>query len=126
MLDKLQERYPAVTWVVVGLLLLGGAFFILRQMRAGAGRDDLGADIVIRFEDTGDETTMSRGRLERTVLEMAMNEAVDPAKGLNNPKTGKPTGFPVNREYWNTIVAGANEVREHSAKSPPPGSQEQQ
>ena len=79
----------------------------------------LSQDVTIRCEETGDEWAMSRGVLERDLyLRQGM---IDPAQGIPNPNTGKPTGFPVNKEKeWNQVIERINaqkqSIRERNGK----------
>ena len=110
MIGKLKQRSPAAAWALVVALLGVGAYIAARPFLSASSQESLGADVVIRFEDTGDEMRIQRGRFERMMLEQGVEAPLDPSKGINNPKTNKPTGFPVDREYWNGLVNAVNEA----------------
>jgi hypothetical protein len=118
MLRKIQETSPALMWMIVGVLLTVGVYLIVRQFTLQSSQEALGAEVIIRFEDTGEEIKLQRGRLERLMLEQGVNEALDPTKGLINPKTNKPTGFPINRDYWNQLVHAVNDAMKRTTATP--------
>lgn len=101
---------PALRWAAVIALLLVGAYLVIRPaLRSGTG-GALGEEVTIRFTDTGDTITMQRGRFERMMLEKGVEGPIDPSKGIINPKTNAPTGFPADRAYWEGLVASVNEA----------------
>lgn len=64
-------------------------------------------DVTIRCAETGEEWTMSRGRLEQALY--LRSGMIDPAEGLPNPTTGTPTGFPVNKSRdWDETIERIN------------------
>ncbi len=113
MLTKIQERSPVVAWAVVGSLLLAGAWLVVRSLTKSSMHADLAGPLIIRFEDTGEQIEMIRGMFEQDMLGRASAGPVDPAVGVFNPKTGKPTGFPVDREYWISLVESLNKAFGH-------------
>ena len=47
---------------------------------------------------------------------------LDPLVGINNPTTGKPTGFIFNKAEWDRIVGQINKDKEEAGKTPVAGS----
>ncbi|MBL8745207.1 MAG: hypothetical protein JNK58_02505 [Phycisphaerae bacterium] len=96
-----------ISWIIFAVLALVAAVLAVRAMTGGAKSEiqDLAASVTIRYEDTGDETQMNRGIFERALLARLHQSApIDASIGLTNPKTGKPTGFPKDRELWNAAI----------------------
>lgn len=101
--------------LVVALLL--GAFLIFRTFVGASDPysvDKLSEDVSIRCDETGKEWTINRGRMERLLRTRYNGEdgLVDPLEGIVNPDTGKPTGFPVNRESdWDATIERINDEK---------------
>lgn len=92
-------------WIVFGVLTVIALGLMLRAFTSGSDIEELTSDVVIRYEDTGDEVKMNRGQFERALLaRLHQKELIDAAVGLENPKTGKATGFPVDRAFWNKMI----------------------
>ena len=117
MLAKIRERSPALLWIIIVVLLAAGGLLMARRPASQSAQQDMASHIVIRFEDTGDEIKMVRGMFERQMMARGIAGPVNPAEGITNPTTGKPTGFPVDKEYWEGLVRAANALR----KDQPPG-----
>lgn len=58
--------------------------------------------LTIRYTDTNEVERIPRGRLDK-MLRGRTN--FDPAEGIINPKTGKPTGFLVDEDEWTAMLA---------------------
>jgi len=101
--ETLDEK-PWIGWAVVGVLALVGVWFIARNFVAPDPANVLAQDIVLRYEDTGDEQTVNRGQFQTLLIQLANKGELKVDEGMTNPKTGKKTGFPVDRAYWNKIV----------------------
>lgn len=119
MLEGIRGRFPAVIWTLVAVALVAGGWLVARQPTGRSIQDELASHIVIKFEDTGDEIKMVRGMFEREMMARGIAGTADAAVGITNPKTGKPTGFPADRDYWNQIVAAAKELQNSKPKGVP-------
>ncbi len=119
MSEKSANNLSKVLLVVA--LLLGG-FLIYRTVMGSADPysvDTLSEDVAIRCEETGKEWSINRGRMERQLRTRYNGEdgLVDPAEGLANPDTGKPTGFPVNRNRdWDATIERINAEKTSAAE----------
>lgn len=103
------SKKRAVVFAVIGLGLLG---VVLYRVFAGGGPDDpdrLVQDVTIRCEETGEEWEMLRGRLEQQLRRTPGQ--IDPEVGLINPSTGRPTGFPTDRDAWRAMVERINAAK---------------
>lgn len=108
---RLIEEKPWIGWAVAGLLMLVGAFLVARPLLSGSGGPQALADhVIIIYEDTGEEGKVGFGSLQRILLQEAARQPLNPAEGLTNPKTGKKTGFPKDRDMWQKLVTNANEA----------------
>jgi hypothetical protein len=120
MLDRVRQLMnskPWIGWAVAGVLLAGSAFMIIRGQTSGRDAyhpDRLQETVTVRFTDTGDEMTTTRGRLLRELTKDAGQ--LDPSKGLINPKTGQPTGFLFDKEEWDAMVTRINAEKESFRK----------
>ncbi len=115
--DTLQK--PWMGGVVVALILGIAAFMYVRG-RSGAGPETaerLAQRITIKDSVTGEEWTMVRGKLISALRGASANGALDPKNGVINPKTGKATGFPVDRDEWDDLIEQLNAEREAYNKS---------
>lgn len=106
------NKSPWLGWLLAALLL---AVSIWLYTRGSRGSDPYSPErmqesIVIRFTDTNDEITMTRGKLDRELRRSG--SVLDPAKGVVNPKTGQPTGFPFNKSEWDSTIARINQEKE--------------
>ncbi len=108
----LQQK-PFVGWIVAGVLALVAVYFATSGSRTKQmyTPDSMTEMLTIRYADTGTEATIPRGRLLRDLLD-SNDGKLDPTKGHINPETGKPTGFPFNKELWDGMVAQVNADRE--------------
>lgn len=108
--ETLEEK-PWIGWLVAGVLLLVGLYFVVSGFRSQNPTEALAQSIVLRYEDTGDEQTVNRGQFESLLVQLANRGELRVDEGMTNPKTGKKTGFPVDRAYWNRIVPQILEAR---------------
>lgn len=121
MMDRLRDmmnKSPWVGWATAGVLLLGSIFMFVR---GGRGSDPYSPDrmkesVTIKFTDTGDEITMTRGQLDREMRRSA--DKLDAGKGIINPKTGQPTGFPFDKDEWDQMISRINEEKQEFKKAP--------
>ena len=123
--DTLQEK-PWIGWSVVAALLVFGAYLVVRNFVGAETPELLAQDIVIRYEDTGDEESVNRGHFEVLLVRLANRNELKLDEGMTNPKTGKKTGYPIDREYWERIVSSILEARrqydlERQSTAPPSG-----
>jgi hypothetical protein len=109
---SLMRDKPWAGWAVAGLALAAAVFFFIRNQSANQGYstpDRMQEMVTIKFMDTGDEETMPRGRLDK--LLRSQQGTLDPEKGLINPKTNQPTGFPIDKDDWAAMIARINADR---------------
>jgi hypothetical protein len=96
----------------LGVLALVAIVLLVRAFTAAPPTADLATEVIIRYEDSGDEVKMPRGQFERELLaRLHQKEPIDPAVGLTNPKTGKPTGFPADRDFWNKMIDDVKKMK---------------
>jgi hypothetical protein len=116
---------PWIGWVVALFALAGAGVIIFKQQTTTGMYDpeSMTQIITIKFLDTGDEVEIPRGRVD-TMLREQQSGVVDPSKGLLNPKTGQPTGFPIDKRNWDAWIKRINEDRAqyggNQAPTPPP------
>ena len=116
MLSKLRDliqQSPRLGWLTAVLLLIVVVFLVLR-MRSGSGTysyERMAQEVRIRCAETGEEWTMPRGRMEADLLARA--GVIDPNQGIVNPKTGRPTGFPVTE--WRQTIDRLNAAKQELA-----------
>lgn len=103
---------PWIGWVVALFALAGAGVIIFKQQTTTGMYDpeSMTQIITIKFLDTGDEVEIPRGRVD-TMLREQQSGVVDPSKGLLNPKTGQPTGFPIDKRNWDAWIKRINEDR---------------
>jgi len=101
------RKGSAWKWVVLVVLLGAGAYLFTRAYSAKgpADPDTLRQDVALKCSETGFEWKLNRGRMEGYLYQMAAEGKLDASTGLENPKTGKRTGFPVDRADWEKTVA---------------------
>ncbi len=107
-----------VMWAVFAALAVLMVIVILWGLRASRSpAADLASEVTVRFDDTGEDLKMTRGQIERALIARIFQPGpIDPAVGLTNPKTGKPTGFPADREYWNRLIEEAKKAADQNKK----------
>ena len=107
MADGSARKGVLITLAVVAIAL-GGVFIYRSIANAPPGSpESLTKDVTVRCTDTGEEWTMSRGRIEQALY--MRPGMIDPAEGLTNPETGKPTGFPTNKSRdWDEVIERIN------------------
>jgi hypothetical protein len=127
MLSRLREsmaKSPWLGWVVaLGILGVAIAMYFLRGGDADAvySPEAMREKVTIRYTDTNEEVEIPRGRLDKMLRESAL----DPAKGLINPKTGQASGFLVNKREWEDMInrikdENAEAARQKPGKAPAP------
>lgn len=107
MADGGARKGVLITLAVVAIAL-GGVFIYRAIASAPPGSTaSLTKDVTVRCTDTGEEWTMSRGRLEQALY--MRPGMIDPDEGLTNPETGTPTGFPTNKSRdWDDVIERIN------------------
>jgi hypothetical protein len=114
--DEINQR-PWLGWILAGVATLVAVYFVFfARPRGGVYTPDQMTQIVtIRFTDTGDTIDIPRGRLISDMI--LQGGPIDPTRGVVNPKTGQPTGFPFNKADWEAMIEQLNrEIR--AAKGP--------
>jgi hypothetical protein len=115
--DQLNAR-PWLGWAFAGAVIVASLVMYVR-LRAGdngaLSGDAQTDEVTVRFTDTGETITMLRGRLTKELL--ARNGRLDPAEGIVNPKTNKPTGVLVNDKQWRKMVTEINALKDDAAKT---------
>ncbi len=107
-----MQRKPWIGWALSVVLLAAAAYFYVSRGRnlSAYNPDRMRESVTVKYADTGDEVQMPRGRFERALRE-SQQGAMDPAKGLINPKSGQPTGFLFDKTDWDETVARINKER---------------
>lgn len=122
-MGKLREIFSngSIGWVVAGIAILLGLWVFVRSLTARDTYDlaKLSERVTIRYSDTGDEESMTRGELEEKIRQLGRTLKAD--EGLPNPKTGKPTGVLVATREWNETVQRLNAEREWAKSQSPFG-----
>lgn len=102
----LQDR-PMLGWGIAAALLLVAAAMVYTRLSGESETEQLTEMVTIRCSETGDEWQVLRGVMEKELY--LRSYPLDPTQGLVNPKTGKPTGFPV--DAWKQTVDRINAER---------------
>jgi len=114
----LQNR-PMLGWGLAALLMLFAAGMLYMRLMSRDEAEQLTQMVTIRCSETGETWEVLRGVMEKELY--LRPYPVDPNQGLINPKTGKPTGFPV--DAWKQTVERINaEIASESGprSAPPP------
>lgn len=69
-------------------------------------------EVTLKCRETGFEMTIPRGRMEQMLWDRPA--PIDPALGLTNPETGRPTMFP--KSEWEQTVQRINDDRRSVAE----------
>jgi hypothetical protein len=114
----LQSR-PMLGWGLAAGLMLFAALMLYLRLSAKSESEQLTEMVTIRCSETGETWEVLRGVMEKELY--LRSYPLDPNQGLVNPKTGKPTGFPV--DAWKQTVERINSERGSvtgSKPAPPP------
>ncbi|MBY0112782.1 MAG: hypothetical protein K2Y21_08175 [Phycisphaerales bacterium] len=113
---------PAVGWTVAGLAIAVAAYLFFRSMFGSAAYDlsTLSQSVTVRFMDTGDEITLTRGEFEKQLR--AVKGTLTKDTGIINPKSGQPTGVLVASREWEETIARINAERDWAKQNSPFGS----
>lgn len=108
---ELLAKNPWIGWIFAAMFL-GLAVFI--YMKRSGSDDPYSPDrmvelVTIKFVDTGDEIQIPRGRLDKELR--GRGGSLNPEEGIINPKTGKPTGFPFDKDEWSQWIARINQEK---------------
>ena len=108
---ELLAKNPWIGWIFAAMVL-GLAVFI--YMKRSGSDDPYSPDrmvelVTIKFVDTGDEIQIPRGRLDKELR--GRGGSLNPEEGIINPKTGKPTGFPFDKDEWSEWIARINQEK---------------
>ena len=114
-LRELMQNNPMLGWGVAALLTLGAAFMLFTRLTAKNETAQLTEMVTLRDSETGETWKVPRGVMEKELWLRA--HPLDPNMGMLNPKTGKPTGFPI--DSWKETVESINIERSADAKAPP-------
>lgn len=127
--ETIQEK-PWIGWVTLAVLLVVAGYMVARQFMAPDEATILSQEITLRYEDSGTEEQVNRGQFESLLMQLSARGELRVDEGMTNPKTGKKTGFPVDREYWEKVVTAILAARaEYNAQhgttpqAPPGGRQ---
>jgi ABC-type amino acid transport substrate-binding protein len=113
--DKLAEK-PMLGWGIASVLLIAAAVLVWMRFASKDETAQLTQMVTIRCAETGDTWQVLRGIMEK---ELYLRPApVDPNQGLINPKTGKPTGFPI--DQWKETVSRINQERAAAGQTSTP------
>ena len=103
------KKHPLVGWGLCLALLAATAWLWLGRERgeSALSPERMQETVTIKYADTGETAQMPRGRFEKMLRDAGSK--LDPAHGLVNPKTGKPTGFLFDQREWEEAIARVNE-----------------
>lgn len=106
-------KKPWMGWAIAGVLF-AAAIYIYMSRSSGSnvqyGQEYMTKMVTVKFADTGDEMELPRGRFEKMIRESSQG-ALDPTKGIINPKTNQPTGFLFSKSDWDETIARINKER---------------
>ncbi|MBC7771088.1 MAG: hypothetical protein H7210_01205 [Pyrinomonadaceae bacterium] len=114
MIEKIRNFIngkPWLGWALASVILIG-AIVMYYSLSGGGGKyasSRMAEQVLIRCTETGDEWTMTRGLLEKSLR--GRGDTVDGSVGLINPKTGKATGFPIDSS-WKEMITRINKEKE--------------
>lgn len=114
MINQIREfinQRPWLGWIFALIMVGVSALVYMRRTSAGDAYspDRMREVVTIRFSDTNDEITMTRGKLDQELRRRG--DKLDPNEGVVNPKTGKPTGFPFDKSEWEKTIARINQEK---------------
>lgn len=99
---------PWLGWAVAaGFLLL--SVVIYTRLSADSGpysTERMSQTVTIKCIETGEEWEMTRGLMEQQLRRRGGELSED--EGLVNPSTGRPTGFPFDKDEWRKTVERIN------------------
>jgi len=114
-MDTIRKFINSKPWLGWGIavLFLGVCLFLVYRMNTS--RDPYSLErmsevVTIKCFETGEEWTMNRGMMEKSLRNRGSN--LNPGDGIPNPKTGRLTGFPINKTEWESTIARINKEKE--------------
>ena len=116
-MDKIREflnRHPAAGWGVAAVMMIIVAWSLYRMRHPDDNPYSLDRTtemVTIKDRETGDEWQMPRGRMEQMLWDRPA--PLDSTVGLQNPKTGKFTGFP--KSDWEATIDRISAERQEIA-----------
>lgn len=112
---------PTIGWSAAGLCLLLALFLLFRSVFSSSPYDlsKLSEVVTVRFTDTNDEITLTRGEFEKQLREV--QGVLTKEKGILNPKTGQPSGILVATREWTETVNRINQEKEWARQNSPWG-----
>lgn len=102
------KKQPMLGWILSAVLMLAAAFMLWRNFSSRNEVTQLTQLVTIRCNETGDTWQVPRGVLEKQLIQRPY--PIDPSEGVVNPKTGKPTGFPI--DDWKLTIDRINAERQ--------------
>lgn len=97
-------RKRAAPIALVAAVVGGAAVYLFMRPSVDVySTKSMGENVTLRDAETGDEWQMNRGLMMQELMLRANAKRLNEKEGIVNPKTGKPNGFPVNREWEKTI-----------------------
>ena len=114
-LRNFLQNNPMMGWVLAALVMLFAAFMVYTRLNPRDETKQLTEMVTIRCSETGDTWKVQRGIMEKELW--LRPYPVDPNQGIVNPKTGKPTGFPV--DAWKETVEQINAQRAEDSPAKP-------
>ncbi|HMN39878.1 MAG TPA: hypothetical protein PKE29_03470 [Phycisphaerales bacterium] len=109
-MNRLREflrKSPMLGWGMAAVLMLFAAYMLYTRLNPKDETQQLTQMVTIRCSETGDTWTVPRGIMEKELYLRPF--PLDPNQGMVNPKTGRPTGFPV--DAWKETIDRINYER---------------
>lgn len=115
--DSLQK--PWVGGLLVAVIIGSAAYLYVRNRSIASphSAERLAQKIAIKDSVTGEEWEMTRGKMIAGLRAASAQGPLDPNNGIINPKTGKSTGFPADKDEWEDLIRQLNEERATYNKS---------
>ncbi len=120
-LREFLAKSPMIGWALALVFMAVAGWMIVSGLGGGGGKytpERMQETVTIKFSDTGDTIEMYRGDLEKLVRQRS--EGLDKGKGIVNPKTGQPTGFPYSPDDWDGMIDRIAEQRAEMRKGQHP------
>lgn len=108
-------------WTIASACLLFAIYMLLRGWLSPSPYDlaKLSETVTVRFTDTNDELTLTRGEFEKRLREVPGD--LNATTGIMNPKTGKPSGILVATREWEETVNRINQEKQWARQNSPFG-----
>lgn len=107
-LRDLLQKSPWVGWGLAAVFLLMSVVLYMRLTKDhnAYSTERMSEIVTIKCIETGDEWEMTRGLMEQQLRRRGVQ--LNPEEGIVNPKTGRPTGFPFNKDEWRKTIERIN------------------